>query len=223
MAEMDEILQTFLSFDRDGNGFIDRDEFAELVKVAGAAMEPERLEEAFGAVDIDGNGVIDFNEFIRWWYERMERKKSSDEATTRERTNSMPVARISPIKQEMPAAPEQPELPDAAVVALQEKLNIATQCETAAMAETAAVRAELRAARETIERQGAAMKTLEVELKTARAQSGGGEANLAALKASRDRLARENRDLRREFEKFTERLAKLRDNAIDALFQCGED
>jgi len=222
MAEMDEILQTFLSFDRDGNGFIDREEFAELVKVAGASMNPDRVDEAFQAVDIDGNGVIDFNEFIRWWYERMERKKASEETAPRARTNSMPVARISPVKQEVPAAPEEP---NPAVLALQEKLNIATQCESAAKAETSAVRAELRAARETIERQGAAMKTLEGELKAARAQSGGGgdEGNLAALKASRDRLARENRDLRREFEKFTERLAKLRDNAIDALFQCGED
>jgi len=221
MADMDEILQTFLSFDRDGNGFIDRDEFAELVKVAGASMEPERLEEAFRAVDIDGNGVIDFNEFIRWWYERMERNKSATEAPSEAQTSSATLARIAPIKQETQRPSEGPT-PE--VAALQEKLKIATQCETAAKAEIAAIRAELRAARETIEGQRATVAKLEGELKTAQNQnSGGSGGDVAALKASRDRVARENRELRQEFEKFTERLTKLRDNSIEALFRCGED
>lgn len=221
MAEMDEILQTFLSFDRDGNGFIDRDEFAELVRVGGASMDDPHLDEAFRAVDIDGNGVIDFNEFIRWWYERMEGNKAGTEGTAEAPKDAIPVAKISPAKREATATSGASQTE---VAVLREKLNIATQCERASKAEIAAVRGELRAARETIERQAAELKTLTTEGGSRNAPNPDDESSdVAALRASRDRLARENRELRQAFEQLTERLSKLRDHTVDALFRCGTD
>jgi chromosome segregation ATPase len=104
------------------------------------------------------------------------------------------------------------------------KLTVATQCEAAAIAETSAVRAELRKALETAQSQRKTMAELEKELETHRAKaSNNSEQNAATLKESRDRVIRENRELRKEFEKVTDRLAKLRDNAIEALFRCGAD
>ena len=220
MAEMDEILQTFLSFDRDGSGFIDREEFSELVVAAGASLDPGRIDEAFNAVDLDGNGVIDFNEFIRWWYERMERRDAA-RAQQQAQMTSTPVARIEPVKRavEAPGAQLGAELAE-----LRQMITVSTQCEAAAIAETSAVRAELRKARETIESQRVAIAELDKELKTLRAKpaSDSGQ-NVAALKETLTRVARENRELRKEFEKVTDRLAKLRDNAVEALFRCGTD
>jgi calmodulin len=224
MAEMDEILQTFLSFDRDGSGFIDREEFSELVVAAGASLDPGRIDEAFNAVDIDGNGVIDFNEFIRWWYERMERR---DAARVQQQAQKMstPVARIEPVKRavEAPGAKLEAKL-EAELAELRKMVTVSTQCEAAAIAETSAVRAELRKARETVESQRGAIAELEKELGTLRAKSTSDSGqNVAALKEALTRVARENRELRKEFEKVTDRLAKLRDNAVEALFRCGTD
>ncbi len=68
VADQNEIIQVFKTFDVDGNNFIDRSEFQQLCSALGVRFAGDQFEEAFNSVDIDGNGVIDFNEFMRWWY-----------------------------------------------------------------------------------------------------------------------------------------------------------
>jgi Ca2+-binding EF-hand superfamily protein len=59
--------QKFNSFDSNGSGAIDADEFQRLVRSLGVALSDEYLHTAFLAIDVNGNGRIDFGEFRTWW------------------------------------------------------------------------------------------------------------------------------------------------------------
>jgi hypothetical protein len=63
----DRILRLFQRFDTNGDGFIDEDEFGEILKSLGwdSAEEIRSLE--FAMVDTDSDGQVDFREFADWW------------------------------------------------------------------------------------------------------------------------------------------------------------
>jgi len=63
----EEIRETFLHFDRDGNGTIDVAEFAALLAALGASAGAEELAAGLEALDSNRNGRIDFDEFAAWW------------------------------------------------------------------------------------------------------------------------------------------------------------
>lgn len=72
MPELDddlrkELREAFDQFDRDGNGTIDLNEFAELLDQIGADMNAEETTIGFAEIDQDANGQIDFAEFTAWW------------------------------------------------------------------------------------------------------------------------------------------------------------
>jgi len=69
-AQGTELRAAFDKFDRDGNGFIDEAEFAELVAALGIDLTPEKIQIAFMAIDVNGNEHIDFGEFAVWWQRR---------------------------------------------------------------------------------------------------------------------------------------------------------
>ncbi len=67
---MSELRETFDHFDKDSNGAIDRQEFAQIMEALGAEMTAEEIDLGFKIIDTDGNGVIDFDELSSWWSER---------------------------------------------------------------------------------------------------------------------------------------------------------
>ncbi len=68
--ELDEVLQTFRHYDRDGSGSIDAREFARLLEALGQAPTEEMLREALDVVDVNRSGRISWREFRAWWATR---------------------------------------------------------------------------------------------------------------------------------------------------------
>lgn len=68
--EYDELKESFRHFDKDHNGFIDRREFAELMRAMGGGMSAEELEVGWRSIDGNHNGKIEFKEFYAWWMAR---------------------------------------------------------------------------------------------------------------------------------------------------------
>jgi len=62
-----ELRQKFESFDTNGSGGIDADEFKALVESLGVQLSEEHLHTAFLAIDVNCNRRIDFGEFSAWW------------------------------------------------------------------------------------------------------------------------------------------------------------
>ena len=54
-------------FDEDGNGFIDFDEFADLLKVIAGDVNARQIGRGFSMVDTDSDGQVSFDEFMTWW------------------------------------------------------------------------------------------------------------------------------------------------------------
>ena len=55
---------TFGLLDRDGNGYLSRDEFAEGLKRMDVGLTDAQLTEVLDAVDTDGNGTVEYEEFL---------------------------------------------------------------------------------------------------------------------------------------------------------------
>lgn len=66
-AQIAEIKQEFVFFDKDQNGRIDQDEFFELLKVLSPKVKESQANEGFTLIDTNANGAIDFDEFLVWW------------------------------------------------------------------------------------------------------------------------------------------------------------
>lgn len=64
---MQALREKFGRYDRDGDGSISVDEFAELLEELGEDLSREEQVLAFDATDRDDDGVIDFEEFAAWW------------------------------------------------------------------------------------------------------------------------------------------------------------
>lgn len=62
-----EIREEFARYDRDGDGSISIDEFADLLATFGEGLSADEQLLAFDATDRDADGVIDFEEFASWW------------------------------------------------------------------------------------------------------------------------------------------------------------
>ncbi len=62
-----EIRESFEYFDRDQNGFIDFDEFTELLKVISPESTVQQAAEGFSIIDTNSDGHVDLEEFITWW------------------------------------------------------------------------------------------------------------------------------------------------------------
>lgn len=72
IAEIEQVKRAFDSFDSDGSGLIDFEEFGhllrKLLKVPAHAEVPEnRLTAFWKEIDADGSGEVDFEEFVSWY------------------------------------------------------------------------------------------------------------------------------------------------------------
>lgn len=58
---MKEILQRLFSIIRNGDGFIDREEFGDILHMTGEPVTEEDIDEMFGESDNNKDGKIDFD------------------------------------------------------------------------------------------------------------------------------------------------------------------
>lgn len=59
----EELREAFRVFDRDGNGFISRDELRQVMNSLGMKLTPEEEDEMICEADMNGDGEIDYDEF----------------------------------------------------------------------------------------------------------------------------------------------------------------
>ena len=66
--ELEQVCLLFCHFDADGDGLLNREEFAALTELVGAqtaqTFSAEYIDRTFLSCDIDGNGFIDLNELL---------------------------------------------------------------------------------------------------------------------------------------------------------------
>lgn len=66
VIDIGELVDTFRTLDRDGNGVLTLDELEGLLSTAGGHLQATDAQEIFQLADTDGNGVIDLSEFIEF-------------------------------------------------------------------------------------------------------------------------------------------------------------
>ena len=66
-SRVEEIEELFEQNDTDGNGDIDFDEFAALMRDLDERISRSSLEIGFLEIDVNKDGRINFNEFLDWW------------------------------------------------------------------------------------------------------------------------------------------------------------
>ena len=62
-----ELKQLFDRFDIDKNGYIDKAEFRQVLRVLGENPSDEMLSLEFTAIDTNDDGAVTFDEFVAWW------------------------------------------------------------------------------------------------------------------------------------------------------------
>ena len=62
-----ELLRLFASFDADGDGLVDEDEFRKILHKLGGNSSDEVLSLEFAAIDTNSDGMVGFQEFKDWW------------------------------------------------------------------------------------------------------------------------------------------------------------
>ena len=66
-SRIEEIEELFEQNDTDGNGDIDFDEFAAMMRDLDDWIWPISLEIGFREIDVNKDGRINFGEFLDWW------------------------------------------------------------------------------------------------------------------------------------------------------------
>ena len=64
---LDEVREAFDYNDRDEDGLIDLEEFADMLDDLEADMSDAETREGFREIDTNHDGKIDFHEFAAWW------------------------------------------------------------------------------------------------------------------------------------------------------------
>ncbi len=65
--ELSDLADLYYSYDADDNGYLDCDEFCQLLDELIKGMSQEDKEAAFDLMDSNHDGWIKFNEFVEWW------------------------------------------------------------------------------------------------------------------------------------------------------------
>lgn len=68
--QLNEFMEIFRKYDKDGNDSIDWDEFRLLIDELVGEMSLHDKARAFDMVDTNHSGRITFDEFIDWWVSR---------------------------------------------------------------------------------------------------------------------------------------------------------
>ena len=65
-SEIEKLKKAFNFFDTDGNGYLSRDEIANLLRSLGTEPTDQNVESIFVSMDENSSNGIDFNSFVRW-------------------------------------------------------------------------------------------------------------------------------------------------------------
>jgi hypothetical protein len=65
--ELERVRGEFLYYDKDGSGFLDKDELKQIAVKIGEDTESEDFRKSMEALDFNGDGQISFTEYIAWW------------------------------------------------------------------------------------------------------------------------------------------------------------
>lgn len=63
--QKENLRQAFKVFDKDGNGYIDREEFKSQLQNLGEEMTEEEIDDLIARCDLDGDGKVHYEEFIK--------------------------------------------------------------------------------------------------------------------------------------------------------------
>ncbi|KTG39046.1 hypothetical protein cypCar_00022200, partial [Cyprinus carpio] len=61
----EELSECFRVFDKNQDGFIDRDEFADILRATGEPVTDEDINELMADADTNKDGKLDFDEFLK--------------------------------------------------------------------------------------------------------------------------------------------------------------
>jgi len=67
--QLEELREAFDYNDRDGDGRIEKDEFAIMLDELDAGLSKREIEVGFQDIDTNDDQLIDFDEFVVWWTE----------------------------------------------------------------------------------------------------------------------------------------------------------
>jgi hypothetical protein len=85
----DEMQALFLKHDKDGSGFLNKDELKALCRSTGAAVvDDEHLDHLFSILDSSGDGRITYEEFSLWWKNKDKRGIDLKEALSSDEESS---------------------------------------------------------------------------------------------------------------------------------------
>jgi glycerol-3-phosphate dehydrogenase len=73
-----DVADIFNAIDRDGNGFLDRQEIGEVAEILGFPLSDEALTSSFEEMDKEGTGRVSLESFEAWWNHHMTAKSSSE-------------------------------------------------------------------------------------------------------------------------------------------------
>merc|ERR1712066_886850 len=78
-AELDSFKETFMMFDKDGDGTVSTKELGAVMRSLGNNPTIEELEELIDDADRDGSGSVDFKEFVELMIKRESEKETIDD------------------------------------------------------------------------------------------------------------------------------------------------
>jgi len=65
--DFSDVKTAFEAHDKDGNGYLDREEFVVMLRNLGSKLTDAQIEVGFRLVDEDNSGRINLSELERWW------------------------------------------------------------------------------------------------------------------------------------------------------------
>merc|ERR1712066_867921 len=78
-AELDSFKETFMMFDKDGDGSVSTKELGAVMRSLGNNPTEEELEDMIDDADRDGSGSVDFQEFVELMVKREAEKETIDD------------------------------------------------------------------------------------------------------------------------------------------------
>jgi len=60
-----EMVEAFVEFDKDGNGFISREELQGVLAKFGERHSDAEVEAMIAEIDVDGDGLVNYSEFVK--------------------------------------------------------------------------------------------------------------------------------------------------------------